>query len=223
MRAVSFGYLPNRPVLHSVSLAAQPGEHIVLVGRTDAGKSSVLHLLGGLYTPWSGTIRVTGVDPTLLTDDQRRRSLGVVLQVVQLFRGTVLENLTLGDVLVSQDTVQRAAAITGADAFIQALPQGYDTPLGESVQLSAGQRQLLALARALVWDPAVLLLDEATAAIDSASAAAFRAALHTAVIGCGRTVLTVAYRLATAQEADHILVMEAGQIVETGPPDELIR
>jgi ATP-binding cassette, subfamily B, multidrug efflux pump len=223
MREVVFGYLPNLPVLRSVSLTAQPGEHIVLVGRTGAGKSSVLHLLGGLYTPWSGTIRVSGADPTSLTDAQRRRSMGVVLQVVQLFRGTVLDNLTLGDASVSREAVQQAAAIAGADAVIQALPQGYDTPLGRGLQLSAGQRQLLALARALVWDPAVLLLDEATAAIDSASEAAFRAALHAAVIGGGRAVLTVAHRLATAQEADRVLVMEAGQIVEVGPPDELIR
>jgi len=223
MREVCFGYLPNRPVLHGVSLTAQPGEHIVLVGRTGAGKSSVLHLLGGLYTPWSGTLRVSGADPTSLTDDQRRRSLGVVLQVVQLFRGTVFDNLTLGDGSVSRAAVQRAAAIAGADAFIQALPQGYDTLLGSGLQLSAGQRQLLALARALVWDPAVLLLDEATAAIDSASEAAFRAALRTAVIGGGRAVLTVAHRLASAQEADRVLVLEAGQIVEVGPPAELIR
>jgi ATP-binding cassette subfamily B multidrug efflux pump len=223
MRAVVFGYLPNRPVLRGVSLAAQPGEHIVLVGRTGAGKSSVLHLLGGLYTPWSGTLRVAGSDPPSLTDDQRRRSLGVVLQVVHLFRGTVLENLTLGDVSVSREAVQRAAAIAGADAFIQVLPQGYDTRLGDGMQLSAGQRQLLALTRALVWDPAVLLLDEATAAVDSASEAAFRAALRVAVMGCGRAVLTVAHRLATAQEADRVLVMDAGQIVEAGPPDELIR
>jgi ATP-binding cassette subfamily B multidrug efflux pump len=223
MREVCFGYLPNRPVLRGVSLAAQPGEHIVLVGRTGAGKSSVLHLLGGLYTPWSGTIRVAGADPTLLTDDQRRRSLGVVLQVVQLFRGTVLENLTLGDVSVSREAVQRAAAVAGADPFIRALPEGYDTPLGGGVQLSAGQRQLLALTRALVWDPAVLLLDEATAAIDSASESAYRDALRAAVIGCGRAVLTVAHRLATAQEADRVLVMDAGQIVEVGPPEELIR
>jgi ATP-binding cassette subfamily B protein len=159
----------------------------------------------------------------LLTDDQRRHVLGVVLQVVQLFRGTVFDNLTLGDMSVSCEAVQRAAAITGADTFIQALPQGYDTLLGSGLQLSAGQRQLLALTRALVWDPAVLLLDEATAAIDSASEAAFRAALHAAVIDCGRTVLTVAHRLATAQEADRVLVLEAGQIVEEGPPGELIR
>jgi ATP-binding cassette subfamily B multidrug efflux pump len=223
MREVCFGYLPNRPVLRGVSLAAQPGEHIVLVGRTGAGKSTVLHLLGGLYTPWSGTIRVSGADPTSLTDDQRRRSMGVVLQVVHLFRGTVLDNVTLGDVSVSRQAVQRAAAIAGADAFIQALPRGYDTPLGGDMQLSAGQRQLLALTRALVWDPAVLLLDEATAAVDSASEAAFRAALRAAVRDCGRTVLTVVHRLATAQAADRVLVMEAGQIVEVGPPEALIR
>jgi ATP-binding cassette subfamily B multidrug efflux pump len=223
MRQVVFGYLPNRPVLRGVSLAVQPGEHIVLVGRTGAGKSSVLHLLGGLYTPWSGTVRMAGADPTLLTDDERRRSMGVVLQVVQLFRGTVFDNLTLGDGSVLREAVQRAAAIAGADAFIQALPEGYDTLLGSGLQLSAGQRQLLALTRALVWDPAVLLLDEATAAIDSASEAAFRAALHTAVLDCGRAVLTVAHRLATAQEADRVLVLEAGQIVEEGPAEELIR
>jgi ATP-binding cassette subfamily B protein len=223
MQEVIFGYLPNHPVLRGVSLAAQPGEHLVLVGRTGAGKSSILHLLGGLYTPWSGTVRVAGTDPTALTDEERRRVLGVVLQVVQLFRGTIFDNLTLGDGAVSRQAVQRAAAIAGADAFIQALPQGYDTLLGSGLQLSAGQRQLLALARALVWDPAVLLLDEATAAIDSASEAAFRAALQTAVLGSGRTVLTVAHRLATAQEADRVLVMEAGQIVEEGPPAALIR
>src|SRR5499426_2295175 len=223
LRQVSFGYVPNRPVLRDVSLAAQPGEHVVLVGRTGAGKSSVLHLLGGLYAPWSGTVRVGSADPTVLTDDQRRHAMGVVQQVVQLFRGTVLDNLTLGDGSVSREAVQRAAAIAGADAFIKALPQGYDTLLGSGLQLSAGQRQLLALARALVWDPAVLLLDEATAAIDSASEAALRSALHTAVLGCGRAVLTVAHRLATAQEADRVLVMEAGQIVEAGPPEELIR
>jgi ATP-binding cassette subfamily B protein len=166
---------------------------------------------------------VSGADPTLLTDDQRRRSMGVVLQVVQLFRGTVFENLTLGDGSVPREAVQRAAAIAGADAFVQTLPQGYDTLLGSGTQLSAGQRQLLALTRALVWDPAVLLLDEATAAVDSASEAAIRAALRAAVVGSGRAVLTVAHRLATAQEADRVLVMEAGQIAEAGPPEELIR
>jgi ATP-binding cassette subfamily B protein len=219
MRQVVFGYLPNRPVLRDVSLVVHPGEHLVLVGRTGAGKSSIIHLLGGLYTPWSGTLRVSGADPTGLTDDERRRAMGVVTQVVQLFRGTVFDNCTLRDGSVSRQAVQRAAALTGADAFIQALPEGYDTLLGSGLHLSAGQRQLLALTRALVWDPAVLLLDEATAAVDSASEAAVRSA----VMGCGRTVLTVAHRLATAQDADRVLVLEAGQIVEAGPPEVLIR
>jgi ATP-binding cassette subfamily B protein len=223
MQEVCFGYLSDHPVLRGVSLVAQPGEHIVLVGRTGAGKSSVVHLLGGLYTPWSGTVRVAGADPTVLTDAERRRVMGVVLQVVQLFRGTVRDNLTLGDGSVSREAVQLAAALAGADAFIKALPQGYDTLLGSGLQLSAGQRQLLALTRALVWDPAVLLLDEATAAIDSASEAALRSALRAVVLDCGRTVLTVAHRLATAQDADRVLVMEAGQIVEEGSPEELIR
>jgi ATP-binding cassette subfamily B protein len=165
---------------------------------------------------------VSGADPTVFTDDQRRRAMGVVLQVVQLFRGTVFDNLTLGDGSVSREAVERATVIAGADAFIRALPQGYDTLLGSGVQLSAGQRQLLALSRALVWDPAVLLLDEATAAVDSASEAAFQAALQAVVIGSHRAVLTVAHRLATAQDADRVLVMEAGQIVEAGPPEELI-
>ena len=187
MQGVYFGYLSDRPALRDVSLVAQPGEHIVLVGRTGAGKSSVLHLLGGLYTPWRGMVQVSGTDPTVLTDDQRRRALGVVLQVVQLFRGTVFDNLTLGDGSVSRHTVQQAAAIAGADTFIQELPRGYDTLLGSGLQLSAGQRQLLALTRALVWDPAVLLLDEATAAIDSASEA-------TCALPCVRQSLTAAVR-----------------------------
>jgi ATP-binding cassette, subfamily B, multidrug efflux pump len=223
MRGVCFGYRPDRPVLRHVSLTAHPEEHIVLVGRTGAGKSSVLHLLGGLYTPWSGTVRVAGADPSVLTDEERRRAMGVVLQVVQLFRATVFDNLTLGDGTVSREAVRRAAAIAGADVFIEALPQGYDTLLGSGVQLSAGQRQLLALTRALVWDPAVLLLDEATAAVDSASEATVRAALRAAVMGSHRAVLTVAHRLATAQDADRVLVMEAGRIVEVGSPEELIR
>src|SRR5919109_2387512 len=222
MRQAVFGYLPDRPVLRGVSLVVRPGEHIVLVGRTGAGKSSVLHLLGGLYTPWSGTVRVAGADPTVLTDEERRRALGVVLQVVQLFRGTVVDNLTLGGRSVSRESVQHAAALAGAAAFIQALPQGYDTLLGSGIQLSAGQRQLLALTRALVWDPTVLLLDEATAAVDSASEAAIRAALRAAVMGSGRAVLTVAHRLATAQEADRVLVMEAGRGVGAGPPGEVL-
>jgi ATP-binding cassette subfamily B protein len=223
MRGVSFGYQTGRPILQDVSLVVQPGETLALVGRTGAGKSSLLHLLGGLYSPWSGSVRIAGEDPSRLIEEDRRRLIGVVPQVVQLFSGTVFDNLTLGDESVSRDAVQRAATVAGADSFIQNLPNGYDTMLGRGVDLSGGQRQLLALARALVWDPSVLLLDEATAAIDSASEAAFRAALRASVSSQDRAVLTVAHRLSTAREADRVLVMEDGRIVEEGSPEDLVR
>ena len=228
VEGVTFGYRPDRPVLNGVSLAIRPGEHVALVGRTGAGKSSLLHLLGGLYAPWSGRVRVAGLDPRALAAGERRRVIGAVPQVVQLFSGSVRDNLTLYDRAVGREAVEKAALTAGADAFIRALPAGYDTPLsgagrGGGVQLSAGQRQLLALARALVWDPALLLLDEATAAVDAASDAAFRAALRADLAGRRRGVLTVAHRLSTAREADRVLVMEAGRIVEEGSPEELVR
>jgi ATP-binding cassette subfamily B multidrug efflux pump len=228
IRDLVFGYLLDRPVLRGVSLYVQPGEHVALVGRTGAGKSSMVHLIGGLYTPWAGTVLVAGRDPRSLADVERRRVVTVVPQLVQLFSGTVRENLTLGDPSVPNEAIARATAIAGAAAFIEALPQGYDTLLSGSgrsggVQLSAGQRQLLALARALVWNPAVLLLDEATAAIDSASDAALWAALRANRPGQRRAVLVVAHRLTTARAADRVIVVEAGRIVEQGPPEELVR
>jgi ATP-binding cassette subfamily B protein len=225
---VVFGYLPNRPVLRGISLTLRAGEHVALVGRTGAGKSSALHLVGGLYAPWAGSVRVAGRDPRTLSDEERRRVVAVVPQMVQLFSGTVRQNLTLGDESVPDEAVARAAALAGAADLIGALPQGYDTLLSGSgssagTQLSAGQRQLLSLARALVWNPAVLLLDEATAAIDSASEVALWAALRADVAGQGRAVLTVAHRLTTARAADRVIVLEAGRIVEAGPPEQLVR
>ncbi|MGI8551850.1 MAG: ABC transporter ATP-binding protein, partial [Dehalococcoidia bacterium] len=226
LRDVSFGYLPGRPVLRGISLAVRSGEHVAVVGRTGAGKSSTLHLLGGLYEPWAGTVCVAGRDPRALGEEERSRVIGVVPQAVQLFAGTVLDNLTLHDAAASQEAVERAAAIAGIATLIGSLPHRYETLLsgtgrGQGVQLSSGQRQLLALARALVWNPAVLLLDEATAAIDGASDATFRAALRDAVSARGCAVLTVAHRLSTAREADRVVVMEAGRIVEQGTPQEL--
>jgi ATP-binding cassette, subfamily B, multidrug efflux pump len=157
--------------------------------------------------------------------------VGVVPQAVQLFAGSVWENLTLDDPTASQAAVERAVQMTGLAPLIAALPEGFATPLsgvgrGQGLQLSAGQQQLLSLARALVWQPALLLLDEATAAVDNASEADFRAALQTAMRGDDgqRTAaLTVAHRLSTAREADRVIVLEQGRIVEQGRPDDLVR
>jgi ATP-binding cassette subfamily B multidrug efflux pump len=223
---VEFGYTEGQPVLHGISLEVRRGEHVALVGRTGAGKTSALHLLAGLYRPWRGSIFVAGFDPARLEESERRRVLGVVPQVVQLFSGTVMENLTLRDTSVPDAAVYEACCIAGADAFIRALPQGYHTQLsgsasGRGTHLSAGQQQLLALARALVHTPPVLLFDEATAAVDSASDAAFRAALRVSVLPRGGGVLTVAHRLSTALESERIIVLEKGHIVEEGQPTEL--
>lgn len=228
LRDVVFGYGDGAPVLRGISLTVAAGEHVAVVGRTGAGKTSLLHLLGGLYAPRAGMVRVTGFDPRGLTEAERRRMMGAVPQVVQLFSGTVFDNLTLGDVSVRDDAVFEAARIAGADPFIRALPQGYQTLLnggggGKGTQLSAGQQQFIALTRALVYKPAVLLLDEATAAIDSASDAALRVALRESVLARGCAILTVAHRLSSAVEADRVVVLERGEIVEEGPPGELAR
>jgi ATP-binding cassette subfamily B protein len=224
---LTFGYFPDQPVLRQVSFAVRPGEHVALVGRTGAGKSSIVHLLGGLYAPWQGELRLAGLDPRQLLENERRHVIGVVPQAVQLFSGTVLDNLTLGDEGVSLDAVESAAQIAGADVFICSLPQGYQTLInsgsGDGVQLSSGQRQLLSLARALVWNPSVLLFDEATSAIDSASEAAFRQALEQESALHQRAILTVAHRLSTARSADRVIVLDHGRILEMGTPEDLIR
>ena len=220
---VRFGYAEGQPILQGVSLHVAPGEHVALVGRTGAGKTTALQLATGLYRPWSGRIVVGGENPASIRDEQRNRVLGVVPQVVQVFSGTVFDNVTLGDAGVAEADVYEATVIAGADAFIRALPHGYRTRLSGSVSgagttLSAGQRQLLALARALVHRPAVLLLDEATSAIDSASDAAFRTVLRERVLARGVAVLTVAHRLSSARDADRVIVLEKGRVVEAGPP-----
>jgi ATP-binding cassette subfamily B protein len=166
-----------------------------------------------------------------LAAGERRQIVGVVPQTVYLFAGTVWENLTMRDPMAAPDAVLRAAQMTGIDDFISALPDGYDSRLsgtgrGQGIQLSEGQQQLLSLARALVWDPVLLLLDEATAAVDNISESEFRAALRIALQGDGgrqRAVITVAHRLSTAREADRVLVLEAGRLIEEGPPAELLR
>lgn len=223
---LTFGYFEDHPVLQEVSFDVLPGEHVALVGRTGAGKSSILNLLSGLYAPWEGSIRVAGIDPRHLDETERRSVIGVVPQTVQLFSGTVLNNLTLGDNQVQFEAVERAVRIAGLKALIGGLPNGYETLInngsGGGVQLSSGQRQLLSLARALVWAPKVLLFDEATSAIDSVSESAFRKALQNETMRYHCATLTVAHRLSTAREADRVIVLEKGHIQEMGTPYELI-
>ena len=225
--AVVFGYLTDVPVLHGVTLHVAPGEHVALVGRTGAGKTSIVHLLAGLYDPWRGAVTVNGRNPREMSAEERRQAIGIVPQASQLFSGTVLENLTLKDGGVAESAVMEAARISGADTFIRALPQGYQTLLrgsgrGLGAQLSAGQEQLLTLTRALVARPAALLFDEATSYLDGTSEAALRDALRSTVLKRGTAVLTVAHRLSTARDADRVIVMDNGRIVEDGAPADLI-
>jgi ABC-type multidrug transport system fused ATPase/permease subunit len=224
---VTFGYLSTRPVVKGVSLVVRPGEHVALVGRTGAGKSTLVSLVGGLYTPDDGTVSVAGVDPRSLADAERARLLGVVPQALHLFGGTLRENLSLFDPCVTDESIRRAVELAGIGSLVAELPVGFDTPLagegrGSGAVLSAGQRQLVALARALVREPAVLLLDEATASIDGASDAAFRAALRETSLRRGCAVLTVAHRISTAREADRVVMIEEGRVVEAGRPADLL-
>jgi len=228
---LTFGYQTGDPVLIDVSLRVPSGRHVAIVGRTGAGKSSLFSLIGGLYRPWSGTVRVAGRDPFLLAPEERQSILGPVPQNVQLFTGTLRQNLTLdeddAEAPVDDAALERALELVGAASLVRALPQGLDTVLsdqggGTGVQLSAGQKQLLALARALVHNPRLLLLDEATASVDSATEASFRQGLRAHIQQSGGSVLTIAHRLATALEADEVVVLSEGRIVEQGTPQDLL-
>jgi ATP-binding cassette subfamily B protein len=225
---IDFGYESGRSVLDNVSLTVEAGEHVAIVGRTGAGKSTLVSLVGGLYAPWSGSVRVAGVDPRGIDADEKRRLIGAVPQAFQLFGATLRENISLFDMTIKDGAIEHAVEVAGLGSFVSALPQGLDTHLagegrGEGAILSAGQRQLVALARAVVTAPSVLLLDEATAAIDGASDAAFREALRTTALRSGCAVLTVAHRISTAREADRVVVLDNGRITEKGPPDDLVR
>lgn len=227
LREVGFSYLAGRPALIDVSLTVERGQHLAVVGRSGAGKSTLVTVAGGLHAPDTGVVRLAGVDPRTLDDTGRRRLVGVVPQTLQLFSGTLRENLSLFDPSVPDDALWQALELAGIAGLVTGLPDGLDTVLagqggGDGAVLSAGQRQLVTLARAVVLRPAVLLLDEATAVVDGASDAALRAALRASMLRQGTAVLTVAHRIATARGADRVAVMEAGRVVELGSPEQLL-
>jgi ABC-type multidrug transport system fused ATPase/permease subunit len=198
----------------------EPGQRVAIIGHTGAGKSTLLELLQGFLRPTEGNIRVNGTDMAELSISWWRSKLAVVAQTTHLFQGTVLDNIRLGRSGGTRDEVLAAARLARADEFIARLPQGYDTPIGEAVRLSGGQMQRLSIARALLRDAPVLLLDEPTAQLDAQNEALVQEAWTELVRG--RTVLMAAHRLDTVRHADWLVVLEQGRIVEAGRPEELL-
>lgn len=214
-----FGY-GERPILRDINLVVPAGQRLAIVGRTGAGKTSLLSVLAGIYAPWSGSVTIDGVDPRRIVPADRRRLLGVVPQTIHLIDGTIRDNITLGDVSIADAAVRRAAAVAGLADVIEALPQRYDTPLGAGgASLSHGEEQLLSLARALVLDPAVLLLDEPTSGLDADTEQRLFAAIRT--VSNERTTITISHRLSGVLSADRVIVMSGGRIVQDGTPERL--
>ncbi len=212
---VFFSYVPGLPVLNGVSFVAAAGRTTALVGSSGAGKSTLLSLLERFHAPSSGAIRIDGQDIQAVSRASLRGAIAYVSQHPYLFEGTVRDNIRYGRPEASDAEVEEAARLANADHFIRDLPRGYDTPMGENgATLSGGQRQRLSIARAIVRNAPILLLDEATSALDAESEAAVRAALGAAMKG--RTTIVIAHRLSTIVDADHIVVLEAGQVVEEG-------
>ena len=218
---VVFGYSDEKIVLHDISLFAQPGQKIALVGSTGAGKSTITNLINRFYDIQSGTITYDGISIREISKDSLRRSLGVVLQDTNLFTGTVADNIRYGKLDATDEEVRAAAKLANADTFIRHLPQGYDTMLtAGGASLSQGERQLLAIARAAVSDPPVLILDEATSSIDTRTEKLIEHGMDSLM--AGRTVFVIAHRLSTVRNAQAILVLEQGQIIERGNHEELL-
>lgn len=214
-RHVSFSYKAGQPVLQDLSLCAQPGEVIALVGSSGAGKTTLVNLLPRFYEPQSGQILIDGVDIQSVTLKSLRQQVGIVPQDTVLFSGTIAQNIAFGQVNYNLQSIEAAAAVANAHQFIAQFPDGYQTVLGErGVNLSGGQRQRIAIARAVLLDPRILILDEATSALDSESETLVQEALERLMNG--RTVFVIAHRLATVRGADRILVLENGQVVEAG-------
>ena len=218
---VTFGYDPSHPILKDISLFAKPGQKIAFVGSTGAGKTTITNLINRFYDVQKGTVTYDGIDVKDIRKDDLRRSLGMVLQDTHLFTGTIADNIRFGKLDATMEEVERAARIANADSFIRRLPQGYDTMVtSDGANLSQGQRQLLAIARAAVADPPVLILDEATSSIDTRTEALIEKGMDQLMEG--RTVFVIAHRLSTVRNANAIMVLEHGQIVERGSHDDLL-
>lgn len=218
---VNFGYDPKKIVLHDVSLYAKPGQKIAFVGSTGAGKTTITNLINRFYDIQDGKIRYDGINIEKICKDDLRHSLGIVLQDTHLFTGTVAENIRFGKLDATDEEVASAARLANADGFIRRLPDGYNTVLrGDGANLSQGQRQLLAIARAAIADPPVLILDEATSSIDTRTERIVQDGMDKLMQG--RTSFVIAHRLSTVRNADCIMVLEQGRIIERGTHDQLI-
>ncbi len=218
---VDFGYTEDKIVLHDISLWAKPGQKIAFVGATGAGKTTITNLINRFYDIADGEIQYDGIDISRIRKPDLRRSLGMVLQDTHLFTGTVMDNIRYGKLDATDEECIRAAELANADGFIRRLPDGYDTMLtGDGTNLSQGQRQLLAIARAAVADPPALILDEATSSIDTRTEKLVQAGMD--ALMKGRTTFVIAHRLSTVKNSDCIMVMEQGRIIERGSHDELI-
>lgn len=218
---VDFGYVPGKQVLHDITLYAEPGQKVAFVGATGAGKTTITNLINRFYDIQDGTITYDGIDIKDIKKDALRRSLGIVLQDTNLFTGTVMDNIRYGNLDACDDECIAAAQLAGAHDFITRLPEGYDTMLtANGANLSQGQRQLIAIARAAVADPPVLILDEATSSIDTRTEAIVQAGMD--ALMCNRTVFVIAHRLSTVRNSDVIMVLEHGHIIERGNHQQLI-
>lgn len=218
---VDFGYTADRLILKNISLYAKPGQKIAFVGSTGAGKTTITNLINRFYDVQGGAVVYDGIDVKDIEKDALRHSLGIVLQDTHLFTGTVAENIRFGKLDATQEEIEHAAKIANADSFIRRLPNGYDTMLTfDGANLSQGQRQLLAIARAAVADPPVLILDEATSSVDTRTEALIEKGMDQLMEG--RTVFVIAHRLSTVRNANAIMVLEQGNIVERGDHDALL-
>lgn len=218
---VDFGYVPEKTVLHNVTIYAKPGQKVAFVGSTGAGKTTITNLINRFYDIADGKIRYDNININKIKKSDLRRSLGVVLQETNLFTGTVKDNIRYGKLNATNEEIIRAAKIANAHDFITRLPEGYDTMLtGNGANLSQGQRQLIAIARAAVADPPVMILDEATSSIDTRTEALVQKGMDSLMEG--RTVFVIAHRLSTVRNSDAIMVLEHGRIIERGSHDELI-